>query len=105
MRRNLSLPEGLLWRELRRSPQGIKFRRQHPVGEFVIDFYCAGAKLGIEVDGIVHDMGNRPERDLARDAFLTEQGIAILRIPASDVLKSPIDVAYAILALCYERSA
>ena len=51
LRRNLSLPEGLLWRQLRRKPSGIKFRRQHPVGPYVIDFYCASIKAGFEIDG------------------------------------------------------
>jgi hypothetical protein len=56
LRKALSLPEGLLWRELRRKAGGVKFRNQHPVGPYVIDFYCAAAKLGFEIDGIAHDM-------------------------------------------------
>jgi hypothetical protein len=47
----MSLPEGLLWRELRKRPSGLKFRRQHPAGIYVLDFYCAAARLAIEVDG------------------------------------------------------
>jgi very-short-patch-repair endonuclease len=84
----MSLPEVLLWRELRRRSGGIKFRRQHPIGRYVVDFYCAEAKLGIEVDGIAHEMGDRPVRDEQRDAFIAQQGVVILRIPASDVMKS-----------------
>ena len=103
LRRTLSLPEGLLWRELRRKPQGVKFRRQHPLGPYVLDFYCAAAKLAVEVDGIAHDMGDRPERDEARDAFARSQGIEVTRIPASDVLTSPADVAESIVALCRAR--
>ena len=100
LRRELSLPEALLWRELRRQAAGIKLRRQHPVGPFVIDFYCAAAKLGFEVDGAAHDMGDRPESDAEREAFLAEQGIRLVRIPARDVLKSPVDVAGGIAGLC-----
>ena len=103
LRRQLSLPEGLLWRGLRGKPEGLKFRKQHPLGAYVIDFYCAQAKLAIEIDGLVHDMSDRPERDQKRDAFVSAQGIEVLRVPAGDVLKSPEDVAEAIVALCRKR--
>lgn len=102
-RRSMSLPERLLWRELRGSPEGVKFRRQHPVGPYVIDFYCAQVRTGIEVDGIAHDMGDRPERDARRTEWLEAQGFRILRIPAKDVLRDPARVAEAIVAMCRER--
>ena len=86
LRRKLTLPEGLLWRVLRARPAGLKFRRQHPCGPFVLDFYCEAARLGVEVDGLAHDMGDRPKRDLARDRWLTAHGIRVLRIPARHVL-------------------
>lgn len=105
LRRKLSLPEGLLWRELRGKPEGIKFRKQHPLGIHVLDFYCAKAKLAVEIDGIAHDMGNRPERDARRDAFVQAQGIETLRIPAADVLASPSEVAAAIVAVCRKRTS
>jgi very-short-patch-repair endonuclease len=100
LRSNMSLPEVLLWNHLRKKPEGVKFRRQHPVGNYVIDFYCPSARIGIEIDGIAHEMGNRPEKDGARDAWLAEQGIRIVRIPASEVLKSVVHAAAAIIALC-----
>jgi len=78
----MTLPEVLLWRELRKSPLGIKFRRQHPVGPFVLEFYCPQAKLGIEVDGMAHDMEGRPEQDEARTTGLAGRDIGLLRIPA-----------------------
>ena len=99
----MSLPERLLWRELKGRAGGLKFRKQHPVGPYVIDFYCASAKLGVEIDGIAHDMGDRPKRDQVRDAFIREQGIEVVRYVATDVLRSPVDVAEAIVVLCCER--
>jgi very-short-patch-repair endonuclease len=57
LRRHMSLPEALLWRLLRRAPNGVAFRRQHPIGEYVVDFYCPAAKLAIEVDRAAHDFG------------------------------------------------
>ncbi|RJF85361.1 endonuclease domain-containing protein [Sphingomonas cavernae] len=85
-RRALSLPEGLLWRELRQQPGGFKFRRQHPAGPFVLDFICLSAKVAIEIDGAAHDVGAKPASDEARDAWLDNQGFKTLRIPARDVL-------------------
>lgn len=104
-RRKMSLPEVLLWNELRGGVAGVSFRRQHPVGAYVVDFYCAAAKLAIEIDGIAHDMGARAERDAIRDAKLRGMGIETMRVPASEVLKSPLDVADAIAALCRARRA
>ena len=86
LRKEGSLPEALLWRELRKRPGGFKFRRQHPFGRFVADFYCHAAELAIEIDGVAHDFGNRPESDARRDEFFADNGIAMLRIPARDVL-------------------
>ena len=99
-RQDMTLPEVLLWNLLRKSPDGVHFRRQEGVGSFVLDFYCAKPKVAIEIDGISHDMGNRPERDVRRDAWLRDQGIEVVRIPASDVLKSPEETAEAIVRRC-----
>jgi very-short-patch-repair endonuclease len=88
LRRKLTLPEGLLWRELRKRPAGLKFRRQHPAGRYVLDFFCAEAKLAVEVDGEAHARGDRPERDEKRDAWLRENGVRVLRIPAREVLSN-----------------
>jgi very-short-patch-repair endonuclease len=61
------------------------FRRQHPIGPYVLDFFCARARLAIEIDGISHDMGDRPQRDIRRDAWLEAQGLTVLRIAASEL--------------------
>ena len=57
LRRNMSLPEVLLWQILRRQPGHIKFRRQHPIGRYVLDFYVLELRLAIEIDGLAHHMG------------------------------------------------
>lgn len=96
LRREMSLPEVLLWQRLKARPDGLKFRKQHPAGDYVLDFYCHEAKLIVEVDGIAHDMGSHPERDLARDAQFRARGFRILRIPAAEVLADPDGSAQAI---------
>ncbi len=96
LRSALTPPEAAIWARLRVRDTGISFRRQHPVGPYVLDFYCARARLAIEIDGLVHTTGDRPERDEARDVWLAGQGIEVLRIPASDVMANPDEVAYGI---------
>ena len=87
LRRKMTLPEVILWHALRQRPNGLKFRRQHPTGHYVLDFFCSDARLAIEVDGESHSRGDRPQRDAARDEWLLSQGIDTLRIPAVDLLK------------------
>ncbi|TAJ72240.1 MAG: DUF559 domain-containing protein [Phenylobacterium sp.] len=104
LRSELSLPEKLLWVRLRRrDPDRPTFRRQHPVGPYVLDFYCSDARLCIEIDGAMHYVGDRPERDARRDAWLREQGIEVVRIPASSVLQDPEDVTDWVRSLAFER--
>ncbi len=86
LRREMSPPEVLLWSRMRgRGLDGLKFRRQHPVDPYVLDFYCHEARLAVEVDGWGHNMGGQAERDERRDAYLAARGIRTLRIVASDI--------------------
>ncbi len=101
LRKNLSVPERLLWQQLRIRPNGLKFRRQHPVGPYIVDFCCLAKKLIVEVDGIAHDahdMGDRPQRDDERTKFLKENGFRVLRISATRVLADTVGTAEAIAA-------
>jgi very-short-patch-repair endonuclease len=104
-RQELSKPELMLWQILRTSPNGHRFRRQHPAGHFVLDFFCARASLAIEIDGYAHDTGDRPERDLKRDAWLVEHRIDTVRVAARDVLADAAGVAEALVALVEQRKA
>jgi very-short-patch-repair endonuclease len=76
-------PEKLLWALLRRDHSGLHFRRQHPVGPFVLDFYCAKARLAVEMDGPVHD--EQHDADQRRTAWLAKEGIRVLRFSVADV--------------------
>jgi very-short-patch-repair endonuclease len=95
----MSLPEVMLWNILRQRPKGLKFRRQHPVGPYILDFYCLEYRIAIEIDGIAHDMGDRPTRDAARDAWLLVRRIPVIRIAAKDVLKDAGAAAQVIIDL------
>jgi very-short-patch-repair endonuclease len=98
LRRQLSLPEMLLWRRLRVARRAVRFRKQHPIGPFVADFYCPAAKIVIEIDGATHDC--RQDADARRDAYMSGLGLSIIRIPAADVLADPEAVADGIYRLC-----
>lgn len=98
LRRAMSYPEVLLWQRLRGSPDGIKFRRQHPIGDdYVVDFYCRTARLAIEVDGQIH--AHRIERDNVRDRYLETSGLNVIRLNAADILQDADSAADAILRL------
>jgi very-short-patch-repair endonuclease len=69
-----------LWRRLRtRQVQGWKFRQQHPVDPWVIDFYCPGARLAIQLDGGGHNFANRESLNQKRTRFLASENILVLR--------------------------
>jgi very-short-patch-repair endonuclease len=74
----------------------LKFRRQHPLGPFVADFYCASCRLVVEVDGEAHSMGDNPARDLRRDRWMHAEGLRVLRFTASQVVKDVQSVVTAI---------
>src|ERR1700726_3112741 len=88
LRRHMSLPEVVLWQALRKGRlAGLRFRRQHPIGPYILDFYCPAARVGIEVDGFAHDTAAVARRDEIRQAWLAERGVSVLRITARDVLQ------------------
>ncbi|MCH8883537.1 MAG: endonuclease domain-containing protein [SAR324 cluster bacterium] len=92
MRHNPTEAEDRLWQRLRRKSLGVRFRRQHAIGRFIVDFYCSAAKLVVEVDGPIHS--DQTGRDRARDVELQSQGYRVLRVSNDDVLNS-IDDAIA----------
>lgn len=93
LHREMSPAEVALWNQLRQRPLGLKFRRQHPIGPYSADFFCASAKLIVEVDGAAHDTGDRPAGDERRDEHLGKLGYRILRISARDVFRRSTAVA------------
>jgi very-short-patch-repair endonuclease len=74
--------ETLVWRAVRdRRCESAKFRRQAPIGKFIVDFVCYERRLIVEVDGPSHDNAEQQEKDREREAWLEEQGFRILRLP------------------------
>jgi very-short-patch-repair endonuclease len=100
LRMTMTPPEIALWQFLRTRPDGQKFRRQHPIGPYILDFYCPAVRLAIEIDGMAHEMGDNPVRDERRDFWLSTQGISTLRIPAADVMTDFEAVSRLVLHRC-----
>ncbi|MEX0781630.1 MAG: endonuclease domain-containing protein [Dehalococcoidia bacterium] len=93
--------EALLWEQLRsRRLDGLKFRRQHPIGRFVLDFYCDQAQLAVEVDGAIHLDPEARSQDAERQALLEERGIRFVRFTASEIETSLDRVLTAIISAC-----
>lgn len=99
LRRAMSLPEVLLWKALKgRNLRGLQFRKQHPLGPYILDFYCDACQLAVEVDGATHHFGDRPAQDGRRDAWLLARGVRTLRISARCVLTDVDDAVRTIEA-------
>jgi len=86
LRRRLSLPEVVLWNRLRSGFQGVRFRRQHPIGPYILDFYSHALKLAVEIDGASHNHPEAVAHDARRTEWLAAQGIRVLRFEATRVL-------------------
>ena len=94
LRSRMTDAEQKLWRELRFEQLGVKFRRQHPIGDYVIDFACIKERLCIEVDGAQH--AQQALYDERRTGFLKQQGYRVLRFSDREVLTSIESVKEAI---------
>jgi type I site-specific restriction-modification system R (restriction) subunit len=93
LRRDGTTAEALLWNLLRdRQLCGMKFRRQHQIGDYVTDFFCAEAQLVIELDGGIHNHPEVVTKDQAREKWLRAQGFNVLRFPNANVLENPAAV-------------
>ena len=85
LRSRMTPAEQVLWEALRdRRLNGLRFRRQHPAGRFILDFYCSRLKLVVELDGGVHEA--RVEQDAARTLYLGTYGYRVIRFRNEDVL-------------------
>jgi very-short-patch-repair endonuclease len=101
MRKAPTPAEDVLWEWLRgRRFGGLRFRRQHPIGRFIVDFYCAEKRLIIEVDGPVHE--TTQEQDAARQQALEMQGFRVLRLKNCEVTESIANVLARIQAAAKE---
>jgi very-short-patch-repair endonuclease len=99
LRKEMTPAEKLLWSRLRNKQlKGLKFRRQHPLGPFIADFYCAARRLVVEIDGDIHDL--QPERDAARTEQFKQYGYRLIRFRNKQVLNDIEEVLATIEVAC-----
>ena len=104
LRRNETESEAIAWRLLRTFRfKGFKFRRQYPVGPYIVDFCCPQRRLVVELDGSVHARPSQTRRDTGRDAVLERMGYSVTRFPNGIVMEAPelfarkvLDVAWSL---------
>ena len=104
-RHPLTPAEAKIWSRVSSRGLGFKIRRQHPIWRFIADFYCAEAKLVIEIDGDSHADASQEEYDKARTEWLEERGYKAMRITNNDVHKHLEDALQEIYLACKERTA
>ena len=86
LRKNMTETEKILWCALRRKNlKGYRFRRQHPIDRFIVDFYCHKAKLVVEVDGKIHNKVQQKEYDVGRSVELEKFGLKVIRFTNDEV--------------------
>ena len=89
LRSNMTAQEARLWSRLRaRQLQGLKFRRQHGIGPYIVDFYCPEQSLVIEVDGDSHPDADQIVKDERRDRYFQSLGLRVIRYINDDILKN-----------------
>jgi len=86
LRNQLTDAERILWMHLRTKPKGYKFRRQHPAGNYILDFYCHALKLAIEADGGIHNEEKVQEADRKRQKDLESEGIYVIRFTNKEIM-------------------
>lgn len=102
-RKALTPPEARLWARLKGKADSLHFREQHPIGPYIVDFYCPKANLIVEVDGLVHDIADVAVKDERRDKWLSSFSLEILRISASDIMADPDNAALGVISYAQSR--
>jgi cyclase len=88
LRKNMTDAEKILWGYLKAKPNGYKFRRQHPLGIYIADFYCHKLKLVIEINGSIHNNEDVKQNDAIRQKLIEEDGLTVIRFRNEEVINN-----------------
>jgi very-short-patch-repair endonuclease len=103
-RKYLSKAERILWSHLRElKAEGMRFRRQAPIGPYIVDFAWLGGRLVVELDGDNHEIDKQKQHDIVRDAFLKERGFRVLRFTNWDAIDAPEWVTATVKEVCRDH--
>ena len=86
LRKNMTAAETVLWMYLKAGVNDYKFRRQHPIGIYIADFYCHKAKLVIEIDGNIHHLDEVKQNDKEKETYLINNGYSVVRFTNKEVM-------------------
>lgn len=98
LRSEMPKSERILWDRLRGNQIGYKFRRQHGIGRYIVDFYCPSVKVVVEIDGLSHE--DNYEHDMFRQEYIESLGIRVLRFNTEEVFNNLDYVVHAIYQVC-----
>ena len=108
LRKNLTDSERTLWSRVRgKQVLGVQFYRQRPLGDYIVDFYAPKANLVIEIDGSQHMEEHASRKDRARDGYLDEAGLRVIRFNSRQVLEETeavLEVIHRVITAVFERS-
>ena len=102
-RKGMTEAETVMWERLRQMPRPLRFRRQHVIGDYIVDFACLSKKLVVEVDGEYHHTGEQLALDNMRTAFLNRMGYNVIRFTNEQVINNTNDVVAQIEELIYDE--
>jgi cyclase len=102
LRKNMTHAENILWGHLKTKPNGFKFRRQHPLGIYIADFYCHNLKLVIELDGSIHDNEDVKQNDEVRQKLIEKDGLTVMRFKNQEILNGIENVLKSLEQKCNE---
>ena len=88
LRKNLTTSERIFWNKIRHSQSGYKFRRQHSIGPYIVDFYCPKLNIIIEIDGDVHAIEEQIKKDKIREDYLGKLNFKIIRYNNNDIINN-----------------
>ena len=100
LRNSMTKSEVVLWKHISRNSLGYKFRRQHGIGKYIVDFYCPKLKLAIEVDGITHNFERVFEKDVEKDRYLQSNGIIVRRYNSEKIFNDLQNVLDDLFNIC-----
>jgi len=103
LRKNMTAAETVLWMYLKEGINDCKFRRQHPIGIYIADFYCHKAKLIIEVDGSIHHLDEVKQNDREKEAYLINNGYSVVRFTNKEIMSQAETVVEKIKNIISEK--
>ena len=100
LRKTQTITEQIFWQKVRNKQLGVKFRRQHGIGEYIVDFYCAECSLIVEIDGDSHFTRDAREYDRERNALLQSRGFRVVRFTTRQVMEELESVLAMVNQIC-----